>query len=279
MNCYIFNIPSSNAKPINMSLFRRILLLAIIFSLTGCGENIEPLVPQEDYATSAAGKKELVLYATPPFFESQPILFQIRFQAPAGSNLSIDWGDGTSDNYSVNGYLHLEKAYDAPGRYKVTVTGDINQITSLRLVYDYGSTDSIDVSALRNLEDFMVALTFGPKVIDISRNRKNLRFVDLSSTHELTQVILPVRHSITGLSIAGPNKMTTAEVDYVINNIYANAVKGNIHDGWLDVMKQIYVEEGTEFYGEMVGPPSASSVTKLKTLQDVYGWYVSPIQY
>jgi hypothetical protein len=255
-----------------MSLFRRILLLAIIFSLTGCGENIEPLVPQEDYATSATGKKELVLYATRPIFESD-YMFQFRFAAPAGSDLSIDWGDGTSDNYSLNGYLNLEKAYDAPGRYKVTVTGDIEQITSLRLVYSDAANDSIDVSGLRNLEDLMVALTVGPKVIDISRNRK-LRDVSLSSTIELIQVILPVRHRITSFGIDGPNKMTTAEVDYVINNIYTNAVKGNIHDGVLGVKKELFGEGN-----EMVGPPSPSSVTKLKTLQNVYGWEVNPIQY
>jgi hypothetical protein len=262
-----------------MSLFSRILLLAIVFSLTGCGENIEPLAPQEDYATSAMGKKELVLYATPSIDGEPHAMFDINLYAPSGSDFSIDWGDGTSDNYSsVNGYIHFEKGYDAAGRYKVTITGDLEQITSLRLVYGWAATDSIDVSALRNLEDLMVALTVSPKVIDISRNRK-LRSAIFESTDELTQVILPVRHSITSFSIAGPNKMTTAEVDYVINNIYTNAVKGNIHDGFLSVMKEIFVDEGSEFYGEMVGPPSPSSVTKLKTLQDVYGWYVTPIQY
>jgi hypothetical protein len=255
-----------------MCLFQRILLLAIIFSLTGCGENIEPLVPQEDYATSAMGKKELVVYATPWY---EPARFDFNFEAPAGSNFSIDWGDGTSANYSTpNGYsLYLEKVYDAPGRYKVTVTGEIKRITSLSLYYGYAEHDSIDVSALSNLEDFHISLTASPKVIDISKNRK-LRSVGFAAAANLTQVILPVRHGITFLTIEGRNKMTTAEVDYVINNIYTNAVKGKIYNGGLVVRKELYDDESG-----MVGPPSPSSITKLKTLQDVYGWYIAPIQY
>ena len=167
------------------------------------------------------------------------------------------------------------KTFDPAGRYKITITGDLDEITGLHSAYGEGVFDSVDFSALRNLGGIRIGLTSGPAVIDVSKNRK-LYEVWLTNVNELTRVILPKHHRISSVSISGPNEMTTAEVDYVIESIYTNAIKGGIYNGAFSVADVFHLNEGDEGYGELVGPPSPSSVDMLRTLQNEYGWDVTP---
>jgi hypothetical protein len=255
------------------TIYQSIFLFVILFSLSQCEESTETSAPgSADAGTTALGNNELVMYA-----HASPDKFLVYIFGPAGTTVNVDWGDGSSEQVAIGegGGEDLEKYYDAPGRYEVIVTGDIRQLTGLQSGYGEGVFDSINLSGLRNLQSIRMGLTPGPAVFDLSAN-KNLREVWFTNVNELTQVILPKKHSISTVSIAGPNLMGTAAVDAVIVNIYNNAVKQQIFNGSFNAMEKFYLYEGDEGYNNLVGPPSESSVAMLRILQDDYGWEIVP---
>jgi hypothetical protein len=193
-----------------------------------------------------------------------------------GATISVDWGDGTSTELTFDpGNGTLEKSYDSPGRYKVTISGDIREITFFKSSYGEGVFDSINVSGLRNLAGIRVGLTHGPRSFDLSANR-NLTEVSLTNVIELSDIKLPKRHRINYVSISGPNQLGTTVVDHVVKSTYDNAVKGKIYNGHFNVQHLFYLNEEDEGYFDLVGPPSPESVNMLKELRDVYGWEVHP---
>jgi hypothetical protein len=257
------------------TLSRTLILLACAYLLQQCEETDAPQVNPafDDVNTSAAKINTFVFYAIAA--ENNSFLFDLG--GTPGYRVFIDWGDGTSTEFSFDANTPtptLEKIYDTPGRYKVTISGDIREITSFSSSYGQGVFDSINVSALRKLERFSVGLTHGPQSIDLSSNTQ-LTSVGLTNVYELSEIILPKKHRIQSISIAGPNQLTTAVVDQVIKNIYDNAVKTNLYFGYFNALKLFHLYGG-EGYGELVGPPSATSLVMLKELRDVYNWEVLP---
>jgi hypothetical protein len=256
-------------------LFRTFILLACASLLQQCEETVAPQVKPafDDVNTSAAKINPFVLYAINNF-PYNSLLFQLG--GTPGFGVSVDWGDGTSTEFSFDpNYDILEKIYETPGRYKVTVSGDIREITYFNCNYDNGVFDSINVSGLRKLESFRLSLIHGPQVLDLSSNTQ-LTEVDLTNVHELSEILLPRKHRIQSMSIAGPNQLTTAVVDRVIKSTYDNAVKAKLYFGYFNAQKLFYLYTGEEGYDELVGPPSASSLAKLQELRDVYSWEVHP---
>ena len=258
-----------------------IVLLVLSFFLFQCEEDVKPSNSEfSDAATQAQGRKEFVLYAIPS--SGTEYNFLVYLYGDIGTTITVDWGDGTSEVLVFEqvlsfdyGSVELRKFYENAGRYEITITGELDEITGINSGYGEGVFDSANFSALRNLGQVRIGLTSGPAVFDLSKNRK-LYEVWLTNVNELEQVILPKRHTISTVAISGPNQMTTAEVDYVIESVYTNAVKGKIYNGAFSVADVFHLNEGDEGYGELVGPPSPSSVTMLRTLQNEYGWDVTP---
>jgi hypothetical protein len=256
------------------TLSRWIILMACAYLLQQCEDTSSPAVKFDDATTSAAKNDPFVLYAIP--WNEPPYTFMIELFGKVGSTISVDWGDGTSSGLTfdqANG--SLEKSYEAPGRYKVTFSGDTRDITFVKSSYGAGVFDSINVSSLRNLAGIRIGLTHGPELFDLSANR-NLTEVSFTNVIELSDIILPKNHRINSLSIAGPNQLGTAVVDRVIKSVYDNAVKWSIYNGYINVQKVFYLYEGDEGYLDLVGPPSPESVVMLKELRDVYGWELVP---
>lgn len=261
--------------------YQSIILLMLSFCLIQCEEDVRPSNSKlSDATTHAQGRQEFVLYAIPS--SGTEYNFLVYLWGDIGTTINVDWGDGTNEvlvfeqvlNYNY-GAAQLMKTYLNQGRYKITMTDDVDEISGIQSSYGEGVFDAADFSALRNLGHIRIGLTSGPEVLDFSSNRK-LFEVWLTNVNELRQVILPKHNRISTMSISGPNEMTTAEVDYVIENIYKNAVKGRVYNGAFSVADVFHLHEGDEGFGELVGPPSPSSVIMLKTLQDQYGWDVTP---
>jgi hypothetical protein len=259
-------------------LCRTLILLACAFLLQHCEETDAPQVKPafDDVNTSAAKINTFVFYAIAAenTFPVNSFLFELG--GTSGFAVSIDWGDGTSIEFSFDeNNENIEKIYDTSGRYKVTISGDIREITSFKTYYGQGVFDSINVSGLRKLESIRVGLTHGPQSIDLSSNTQ-LRDVDLTNVYELSEILLPRKHRIQSISIAGPNQLTTPVVDRVIKSTYDNAVRARIYFGYFNAQKLFYLYTGEEGYDELVGPPSATSLAMLQELRDVYSWEVHP---
>jgi hypothetical protein len=106
-------------------------------------------------------------------------------------------------------------------------------------------------------------------------NNSDIPVLNLSTHSELTgltfvntnigDLILPEQHRITGIWIEPHASWpSTAELDYIISNIYNNVVAGsptvNLNNGSVNL------------HGSAV---SEQSATMLEDLQNTYGWYIT----
>ena len=229
------------------NLFHFCIFLAGAFALMQCDDVSAPEF--EESITSASGKKQpFVIYAIVSDQWLPQNTFALDMSGKPGSSIHVDWGDNSNSEITFDGSPDFKKTYSAPGRYRIVVTGDVDQIDFVGSGYGAGIFDSINVSSLRRLADLTVGLTPGPAVFDLSANRE-LLWVSLVNVPELKKVILPKRHRISDINVSGPNQISVEEIDNIINNIYDNAVKGKIFGGSFGLKKLFYVNEGEEGYG------------------------------
>jgi hypothetical protein len=189
--------------------------------------------------------------------------------------VSVDWGDGTTDSYGLDYEYGVEisHAYAQGGTYPISVTGDLASITYFYSFYGGSVFSEIYFDHLINLNEIRYGLTYCPKVIDLSHN-VNLTFAMLPHLANMETLILPETHQITFIEIDGTNQLDTDDVEAFVNNMYSNAVAGNLREGLIGMTA--YWAQGEDDY-TMVGPPSPGAIAKLETLRDSYGWNIRPI--
>lgn len=199
-------------------------------------------------------------------------LFQISVEGELSLEIEVDWGDGLIEHFttSVNGVQ--SHTYSQEGNHFVTVTGNLSEIIFFYSFYGQGMMDKVSFEHLTNLEDIRLGITRGPKTIDLSNNTQ-LRSIQMTNIYQLEELILPEHHFISSMGISGPNELDTEDIDYIIANIYANAVSNNIQNGHFSFVEDwAYYENGL-----MVGPPSPISLQRLRILQgEDYYWDIVP---
>lgn len=199
-------------------------------------------------------------YGVPPFFA-------INIGSYEGS-LSIGWGDGSSEILSTPVSENVTHEYEKPGRYFVSVSGDLKKVYDIGLFYDDGRFTRIDLQHVTELTSFRAGyMGISPSVIDFTNNMK-LEAFTLDYLPQLGEVIIPDGLKLRVASIGGLNMLTTQDVDGVIDVVYQSATHFNVQEGYFGI--------ASVMQGEMTGPPSAASVAKLATLRDVYSWDVQP---
>jgi hypothetical protein len=190
------------------------------------------------------------------------------FEFAAHGKLIIDWGDRSVETFTLDGELVIEHRH-GPGNHFITVTGDIDKITLFHMFYDEGLTREINFTHLVNLQRIEMGETVVPETMDLSQN-KNLFHVSLISMGNLKHILLPDVHRIRSINISSVY-LAPADIDAVIGNIYRNAVQFNLTGGSFD-LKEVYYEDESE----MLGPPSAEGLDKLRQLRDLYQWQIEP---
>jgi hypothetical protein len=202
---------------------------------------------------------------------TQPFYFYI---GGTGGEISVDWGDGTIETYSLDTEYEFEVAhsYTIPQDYPITITGDLRNIKYFYSFYGGSVFKDISFKNLPNLIEIRYGLTNCPKVIDLSHNSK-LQFAMLPHLADMETLILPKSHEISFIEIDGINQLNTQDIDEFVNNMYNNTVKKNIMNGMIG-MRAYWAQEEGDF--TMVGPPSPEALAKLALLQNNYGWLISP---
>ncbi|MEQ1586680.1 MAG: hypothetical protein ABL895_12420 [Cyclobacteriaceae bacterium] len=192
----------------------------------------------------------------------------------------VDWGDGGHEGYSINmeefGFetVEISHTYAIPGNHSITITGDLDLITSLFTAnYGEGRMSAINVQGLTGLEEIVIGLNEppGPAVIDLSNNSK-LHYVNVNHDRHLNNLILPTENNIRAIEISGCDLLTTPRVDDVISKIYFSVVQHNEMNGDFSLSEDWSQDPGDP----MVGPPSPASITKLRELRDIYQWRIVP---
>ncbi|HEY5747770.1 MAG TPA: hypothetical protein VIU12_16970 [Chryseolinea sp.] len=206
----------------------------------------------------------------------------LRFilQGFAGASIDVHWGDDTSDHFDFEGgifeYAEFLHQYSTAQRYEMTVTGNIESITSFVIDYYQPELEVINLKALTNLGEFNSVHAPGPVTIDLSQNNM-LTVVAISDNLRLAHLILPppnhmvFSRQVTHVSIAGDTGLSTAEVDAIVDLLYYNATVWFIQQG------SFHYDKNSEFpSGEMIGPPSPARLEKLRELKADFGWSIQP---
>jgi hypothetical protein len=185
-------------------------------------------------------------------------------------DIVTDWGDGTTQA----GILHYENVrehvFAQPGRYFVSITGDLEQInTVIFRGWGASATDRINLENLPSLSDLEFAYTPTPTVVDVSQNHKMNTLYFWSTDVELIK-ISSVKPPSNGVELEGSRYVTTACIDGIIDVYYNYALAGN------SVASAFFSWSYTpdpEMYMiiQPVGPPSPATLDKMRILQNTYG--------
>ncbi|MBL0745352.1 hypothetical protein [Chryseolinea lacunae] len=189
-------------------------------------------------------------------------------------SLQINWGDGTTQAVLIDNPLNpafLEHTYPGNGSYLIKVTGDLDKITTFYSFYGQGSVNDLNVHGLSNLESFIFGLTYCPPVVDLRYN-PNVTFLNMPGLRQLEDLLLPDDSHIQYIDISGPNLLTTADIDSIINTVHRGAVVHNINTAGAFKLPASFMNEN----GPAIGPPSPASLAKLRELRDVYHWGIVP---
>jgi hypothetical protein len=264
-------------KHLMKTLFRITVMLLAAGSFQTCQDlAFESVESQVDYTTKAQAKfanaQQVFTISAIVTSENEPFnQFLVYIRGTRGS-ITVNWGDGTSNDYALSGAeFEVVKAYAASGRYQVSITGDVKNITHFQSSYGQGLFDEINLKPLTGLQSLRVSNVPGPVVMDVS-GAKNLEDFTVTDITNLTEIQLPKKHALWAVSVSGDTNLTAATVDALINSVYQAAVKKRIW-GFFHLLKYPYDEGGN---AEMVGPPSATSIAQLTELQNVYGWEILP---
>jgi hypothetical protein len=259
---------------------RTIAALAAAFLLLQCTEE-EIQVTKKEITTNLQGTRAssnsanaFTIGATPLYdYDDQIAGYDFLFYMKGSGSITIYWGDGSKTYHQfTDSWDTFTHGYPTNGEYQISITGDYKSITYFDTYYGQGPFKAIDFRRLTNLEEVSIGLTESSKVIDLSHNAKLSR-VSLAGMQDLETLILPKRHNIRMITLDGPFKFDTSDVDEIVDNIYKNAVAQHITGGYFTLYREWYQEEG-DF--SMIGPPSAASMEKLNALKNNYGWTIGP---
>jgi hypothetical protein len=204
-----------------------------------------------------------------PFLEGPAGLYYEMQLGGMPGNLMIDWGDGTIEPYAIATDQTVAKHdYLTLGDFKINITGDLDKITIFYQFYGIGETEAINLQGLTELKSMNFGWTpHGPRVIDLSQNTK-LENLMVANIPQLEKLILPDQ-GITWMEVTGPFSMSIANVNTLVDQIHQNVVTHNVMDGTLLIRNHYRTDE-------ILGPPSAAQLDKLRELRDTYGWSISP---
>jgi hypothetical protein len=189
--------------------------------------------------------------------------YPFSFGLTGSGTVTIDWEDGVVETYTLPGegvHFEVSHAYPIGSGYSPTITGDLHTISGINGFAENGGIVALNgLQHLTGLKDFLPGWFYNAS-LDLRKNR-NLERLDLYVDDLPEWVKLPTRHRIHSFFIfMGDHYLTTAQADEVISSLFRNAVAQNIRGGSMEI-------SNTE-------RPSESSFSKLRTLRDVYGWYV-----
>ena len=177
-----------------------------------------------DLIASLAGQP-LKIYLTPALTLINHVdlvssdLFETILDGTAGANITVDWGDGTSTPYTFgSSSLFLDHNYTTTRNF-VTITGNINMITSFYAFYGDGMIDRINLDYVTELNELRMGLTRSPRTIDLTHNPKiatlwnpnldNTRTILLPTINKIITVDVPSPQSTVILAPAVPSKIVS----------------------------------------------------------------------
>ncbi|MBT1706068.1 hypothetical protein [Chryseosolibacter indicus] len=160
--------------------------------------------------------------------------------------------------------LHFTDVVLTEGYHEVTITGDIDKITTIESFSYNGGIETVEgLQYVTSLQRFSPGGYFNDD-LDLSYNTQ-LSDLDLFWVRLPNWFTLPENHQIRSFSLEAfgnpdAHLITREEFDIIVNNIHHNAIEKNITGG--------------RFYASPIEEISTSAHNKLIELRDTYGWNI-----
>jgi hypothetical protein len=199
-----------------------------------------------------------------PAFTFQPAYedFNFGINAEGAGSLLINWGDGTVQSVTLPVSDHFSHLYTGAGPFYAFVTGDLDHIVQTQFFYGNGDINALSLIHLPELKVFRSGLNHMPATVDVSKNLKLEHFEVMSLQFSSLDISKNVH--INFLYLFAP-AFSTAAIDKVVDDLYANVTTYEIYGGDFSAPQE-------EDMGIIIGPPSAGSMDKLRSLRDYYQW-------
>lgn len=218
-----------------------------------------------------------IVYGGSEYPETTYINFEMN--GADGKKVVINWGDGTADsivlttsdfwNTPTTFYYHT---YQNPGDFKasksfISVSGDIEAVQLLRFGWDI-SLHSISLQHLSELTHLGIHFQGNIQAVDVSENHA-LQLLGVSYHTALQTVMLGDNPELLNLYLS-ELPLSTAAIDQVIDRLHASIQNHPRRDGIFD----LYNYNNDDFV--FIGPPTSTRIEKLQSMENDYGWSVSP---
>jgi hypothetical protein len=236
---------------------------------------------KEELVRVAEGKSQLTMKGTPNtpstywFWPgSGADTVSLTFDAKHKTSITIEWGDGSVTTQSGKKDLHFSHVYSGdiyPNyQYEGYLMSNPQAITSLEIG---GDMDTFFPDGFPNLKSLVISTyyMFNP---NIYQNTK-LEYLDLTNLR-VVYLDLPPDNNITTIRLAGMTFIYSPDpnMDYIVDNIYSNALRKNLRKGFIDLrnMTGISYDNGVPSYYDMT--LSEQAIAQLRILEQDYGWTV-----
>jgi hypothetical protein len=187
------------------------------------------------------------------------------------TSFTIDWGDGSVEEFEVVETETFHHIYAAAGNYHVSMSGDLAAMRLLSMVFGFGVTDNISLREVPGLKILTVAYSVGSAAIGADS-------LDLSHTPDLEELAIPHSHiryldishtpKLRFIDLAGDVDLPVPVLDKLIDDLYHHVVGYAIISGTLNL------EGGAD--NTLIGPPSQAALDQLHTIGLEYGWSILP---
>lgn len=197
--------------------------------------------------------------------------FDLSLISEATGTIHVNWGI----QHNSTRVFTLDEVRSGPlterlgyGVYPISVTHNVGTIDIIESLGINSPTQDIGLKHLKKLRYFAMALVETPDTIDFSHNLgllqanlsfTNIRWFDVSNNRDLKD-----------LNLTGATNLSTDALNKIIDDLYQESVRVGSWGGYLGL--GVSYDQGSA----MIGPPSAASLQKLRTMRDSYGWQIYP---
>lgn len=167
-------------------------------------------------------------------FQPGSTCFLMQLEVMGQGSVTIDWGQGAievikfdidSEDATGNAIIYRENCY-AISLPPAQISGDVHLIKGITFE---NSADAIDAQYASGLQKLVLIDPYMP-LLDLTSNTE-LRTLSIMGGY-MGPITLPQQHAIQSLTISpGYGWPSTEQVDYIIDNIYTNAVTRDLRGG------------------------------------------------
>ena len=191
----------------------------------------------------------------------------LLFDTEVRTLYTLDWGDGTIEEFSQLGESSTYHYYPYGKEYFVSITGEIGKLTGFSIDPSIWSVYNLNVNALSGLKSLNFYLAGPQDKLDL---RYNTLLENLTPSGDT--LILPKVNNLRSIYLNQfMGCIQRGQLAQIVDNIHKNAVAHNTYNG-----RFFYSDTAYDPDPESTWSGNQKFMNQLRELQDKYHWWVLP---